>query len=100
MVTIKHDGRIYDNFTESHALAAGIPQSVIDAAIAAQRWSEIRSRRDALLRACDYAVMPDYPLTDDQLAEVKAYRQALRDIPETADDPDAIEWPEQPEVLA
>ena len=76
-----------------------LPSDVLNNALLKQGWAKVRTRRDELLHASDYAVMPDYPLTDEQLAAVKQYRQALRDIPETADDPDAIEWPEKPEVL-
>ncbi|HFZ2546493.1 TPA: tail fiber assembly protein [Pseudomonas aeruginosa] len=63
------------------------------------KWSEIRKARNAELSACDYAVMPDYPLSDEQRAEVAAYRQALRDIPDQGDDPDAVAWPNKPEFL-
>ncbi|WP_198651772.1 tail fiber assembly protein [Salinicola sp. RZ23] len=97
---IEYNGRTYLRISAVEATEMGIPKSVVQAASKRQQWTDIRTRRDALLRACDYAVMPDYPLTDDQLAEVKAYRQALRDIPETAGDPDAVEWPAKPEVLA
>ncbi|MGQ7242816.1 tail fiber assembly protein [Salinicola sp. V024] len=97
---INYDNRTYYAGSREQFEAQGLPDAIIDAAIADQQWAEIRARRDALLRASDYAVMPDYPLTDEQLAAVKQYRQALRDIPETADAPDAIEWPEKPEVLS
>lgn len=102
IVSFEHLGQHYASWdTDSAAFAAlGLPDEKKSKIIATQRWSDIRTRRDALLRASDYAVMPDYPLTDEQLVAVKQYRQALRDIPETADDPDAIEWPEKPEVLA
>ena len=71
----------------------------------AQEYSEeqlanmVRSKRDRLLSACDYYVMPDYPATEEALAEVKVYRQALRDITEQDGFPSAITWPEKPEVL-
>ena len=93
---IKHDGRLHYGVDSENP---SLPADVISAALLDQAWALVRKERDTLLRASDYAVMPDYPLTDAQKAEVTAYRQALRDIPETAGSPDAVEWPEKPEVL-
>ena len=55
-----------------------------------------RQKRDRLIAAMDYLVTPDYPISDDRLAKVKTYRQALRDIPEQAGFPRTITWPEKP----
>ena len=55
-----------------------------------------RQKRDRLIAATDYLVTPDYPISDDRLAKVKIYRQALRDIPEQAGFPRTIAWPEKP----
>ncbi len=59
----------------------------------------VRRRRDALLRATDYYMMSDYPSTAEGLEAVKAYRTALRDITEQESFPEAVTWPEIPEVL-
>jgi len=59
----------------------------------------IRSRRNQLLRESDFTQLPDYPATDTQRAEVKAYRQALRDIPEEIDDPSRLVWPVMPAFI-
>ena len=48
---------------------------------------EIRARRDRLLAATDWAVLPDSPLDAQLLEEVKTYRQALRDVPELTNPP-------------
>ena len=61
---------------------------------------QVRIKRDHLLSACDYYVMPDYPYSEHGLIEVKEYRQALRDITKQETFPTEIEWPEIPEVLA
>ena len=60
------------------------------------RAEAARERRDQLLADTDYLLMPDYPLGADELEAVKAYRQALRDVPEQPGFPGAIEWPERP----
>lgn len=54
-----------------------------------------RAKRDALLAACDYYMMPDYPAKD--LEGMKAYRQALRDVPTQEGFPRLIDWPVPPE---
>lgn len=64
-----------------------IPQPKIELSVSA------RSRRDKLIAATDYMVMPDYPLSESELATTKQYRQALRDITKQTGFPDAIEWP-------
>lgn len=62
-------------------------------------WAAIRSRRDQLLRATDFTQLPDYPATAEQLAQLKAYRKALRDIPETVAQPAELVWPELPSFI-
>ncbi|MCC2602539.1 tail fiber assembly protein [Sphingopyxis yananensis] len=56
----------------------------------------MRSQRNQRLLTSDYVMMADYPLTDDQRAAWAAYRQQLRDLPETITDPAAITWPVAP----
>ena len=41
-----------------------------------------RAERDALLAQTDKFVLSDYPITEEKLAQYKAYRQYLRDLPE------------------
>ncbi|SLK09531.1 tail fiber assembly protein [Novosphingobium mathurense] len=56
----------------------------------------LRAERDRLLAASDFTQLPDSPLTDELRANWAAYRQALRDLPETVTDPAAVEWPVAP----
>lgn len=58
-----------------------------------------RSKRDALLSESDYYLQPDYPSTEEGLNAVKAYRSALRDVPQQKDFPMNVEWPSKPSVL-
>ncbi len=55
-----------------------------------------RARRDQLITQTDYLLMPDYPISEENLEAVKAYRTALRDLPEQDGFPRDIEWPEAP----
>ena len=57
------------------------------------RAKAAREKRDRLLAETDYLLMPDYPISSETLASLKAYRQALRDVPEQSGFPASIEWP-------
>ena len=61
--------------------------------------SSVRTQRDSLLAQTDYLLMPDYPITEENLVEIKAYRQALRDIPEQEGFPENVIWPVVPAIL-
>ena len=58
-------------------------------------WDDIRSKRNNILRETDWT-MPT-GATEDQ-AQWAAYRQVIRDIPQTYKDktPDDVVWPTQP----
>lgn len=60
----------------------------------------LRTERDAKLSATDYLVVPDYPISPEDLEAVKAYRQALRDIPEQSGFPKNVQWPVEPQFLS
>lgn len=57
-------------------------------------WQALRAERNARLTASDWTQVADAPV--DQTAWA-AYRQALRDLPETTQDPFAPVWPREPE---
>ena len=52
-----------------------------------------RIRRDSILKATDWTVLPDSPFTGDVLASWRTFRQALRDLPDQVGFPDNITWP-------
>ena len=56
-----------------------------------QKWVQIRSKRDMLLRECDWWASSDLSISDAQ----KKYRKDLRDVP-TQSDVDDITWPDKP----
>ncbi len=59
-------------------------------------WDNLRLKRDMLISATDWTQMPDAPLSVEKKAEFTAYRQTLRDIPQTYDNPDDVIWPAKP----
>lgn len=65
-----------------------------------QLASRVRAQRDSKLFRTDFYVQPDYPSDPEGLEAVKAYRQALRDIPEQSGFPRNVQWPEMPTVLS
>lgn len=69
--------------THSYTIQSLTEQEIIDA---------LRSKRTALLRATDMWGIADRGMSD----EMRAYRQALRDIPQQEGFPDTIVWPIRP----
>lgn len=59
----------------------------------------VRGIRNAKLSDTDYLVASDYPISEESLAEVKVYRQALRDITEQEGFPKKVIWPDVPKFL-
>lgn len=64
----------------------------------AKKEAEVRAQRDSLIAKTDYLLAPDYPISAKDLEKVKAYRQALRDVPAQEGFPDNVVWPEEPKV--
>lgn len=75
-----------------------VPDGVDDASYVESASDQIRSKRNALLSETDFYFMPDYPISDEELTALKAYRQALRDITMQAGFPFVVEWPTIPQL--
>ncbi len=56
-------------------------------------WAAIRTKRNNLISATDWRVLPDQPVSQPWLD----YRQALRDVTNVAT-PDLVVWPTEPGV--
>ena len=69
--------------------------SQVQAREPSEQWVVIRGQRDRKLRASDWSVLSDVPLTAEKKAEWEAYRQELRDITNQPD-PFNITWPTPP----
>ena len=95
MLNLVHNGKNYYGITAEEALEMGVSTTVVDAAVLDFKWKDIRAKRDGLLNASDWAVMPDSPVADKQVW--LDYRTALRDLPQTySADPDSVVWPVAP----
>lgn len=60
------------------------------------RWGTVRLQRDEKLSDSDWTQLKDSPLTDEQKAAWVSYRQSLRDITDTFDNPEDVVWPDTP----
>jgi len=59
--------------------------------------ADLRQRRDAMLKSCDWVMLSDSPIADKTAWET--YRQALRDITNNltnVDDVNNVTWPTKP----
>ena len=61
-----------------------------------QAWISLRQERNRRLAACDWTQVGDAPLTEDQRAAYRTYRQMLRDLPAKVTDPQVVDWPVAP----
>ena len=60
-------------------------------------WAAIRAQRNSLLYACDWTQLNDAQLSQVNKDEWAVYRQKLRDVPNSVQDPsDPVQWPAPP----
>ena len=69
----------------------GIPYKIVRLT----KEERLRKERNLFLEETDKYMTMDYPLTEEQRAQLAAYRQALRDLPEQEGFPD-VEMPTKP----
>lgn len=77
--------------TETEAMAIANPPPTFE-----QQAQAIRAERDARLKKTDLIIIRCAEAGEPVPDEWKAYRQALRDIPEQAGFPDTVNWPVPP----
>jgi Phage tail assembly chaperone protein len=61
-------------------------------------WEQIRLTRDSLLTSSDWTdtLSAKQRLGDEKYTQWQAYRQSLRDVPQTYSDPASVIWPNIP----
>lgn len=97
MYTLTFNGQDYINWDKSSLLSAGVPESMIAEAKYQAEWSVIKEQRSPLLVEADYLVNKAEDLGRDA-APFRAYRQALRDIPQTYQNAGDVVWPTKPSL--
>lgn len=75
----------WEYWTDLDTAERGVPEEWV--------WERLRNRRNALLAACDWRMVPDAPW---DVTPWEAYRQALRDLPDNTSDPRQVVWPVEP----
>lgn len=60
--------------------------------------NKVKSRRNDLLKECDWTQIADADLTDKEKSEWKKYRQSLRDISISKGYPWKVTWPKIPNI--
>ena len=63
-------------------------------------WDDIKTKRDALLAACDWTQTLDAPITSSVQKSWQNYRTVLRNIHQTYSDPSLVEWPTVPSTTS
>lgn len=89
-------GRLADRGTERVSADGRVIRkraAIIEARELSEAWRILRNQRAHLLAASDWTQMPDSP-ADAQAW--RAYRQALRDMTNTTEDPRNPIWPQPP----
>lgn len=59
-------------------------------------WEEVRVRRSLQLAHSDWTQLSDAPLTEEEKVAWAAYRQQLRDIPQSFSAPEDVVFPVEP----
>jgi hypothetical protein len=81
--------------TEEEIAQRAVEESAWEAGAYDRAMADLRQKRNRLLSATDYLALSDNTMS----ADVKAYRQALRDITEgvtTKEEVEAVEFPTKP----
>lgn len=73
------------------------PSNSTPARVKEARLNIARASRAKKLAECDWTQIPDTPLSPEQKAAWADYRQALRDLPLTANDEGWVVWPQKPQ---
>ena len=79
------------------------PLNLTDEQILAGMRNSVREARTIKLADSDWTQLPDSSLSDTKKTQWAVYRQTLRDLPSTVNDPtaswDSIIWPTNPQYL-
>ena len=94
---VRYKGNTYTGFTPAELENKGVPSEIISLAMTKEKWEKVRSKRDSLISDSDWTQIADIQLAEDKKNEFTTYRQTLRDLPQSTENPDDIVWPVKPE---
>ena len=97
MIKLTYKGRDYLGGTAKELVALGVPEDIAMQTENEHKSTQLRDKRDSLIRDTDWTQVLDSPLSESKKSEYAAYRQALRDIPQQYDSLDDVVWPVKPE---
>ena len=83
--------------TEAEIAARAAEEAAWNAGAFDRAMADLRQRRDAMLKSCDWVMLSDSPIADKTAWET--YRQSLRDITNNltnVDDVNNVTWPTKP----
>lgn len=86
-------------FDEERLCYVLVPDALSDEEYARRAGWRLRQQRDELLARTDFLMMPDYPIEPADLEVVRAYREALRNVPQQGGFPMHVQWPDVPSGL-
>ena len=92
VVTVDDTDGAFDAEGNQVELDAALIQAVEPEVQLQKDFKVLRRDRNRLLAETDYLALVDATLTD----EMRAYRQALRDLPDNTEDPTNPVWPTKP----
>lgn len=95
-INFTHNNMDYVGYTEADAISHGVPEDVVKKAVSDCLWQEFRDLRNLKLQRTDWTQLPDAVIDDELKLAYKNYRNNLRNLPESADNPVDIVWPEKP----
>ena len=61
-----------------------------------KQWLDVKRTRNLLLSETDWTQIADSACSPEKVAELKLYRQELRDIPQKFSLPSEVVWPKRP----
>lgn len=85
-----------DTWSEVPKFNDAAEQAICEADCLEGQWGNVRYERNTLLAVCDWTQLIDCPLNAEQKSAWSAYRQELRNVPQTQTDPLNIIWPSTP----
>ena len=82
--------------SDGNVTSAADNEAAYRARIDASAAENVRSTRNQRLAECDWTQLADQPFSAADQVEWAGYRQALRDLPDSAGFPHDVTWPDAP----